>query len=121
MPQGQSWAPPSSRELQVNTGTVPVLARSHAPGGAISVEATRSDRAFGACSFRGRIGHQPPATSHQSPIGDRRPAVRCGQRSWRPADALAVKPGEPFAPFTGGTSRGIVEIYRFGHLRTREE
>src|SRR5665647_3462053 len=32
MPQGQSWAPPSSSGLSVNTGTVPVLARSHASG-----------------------------------------------------------------------------------------
>ena len=32
MPQGQSWAPPSSSESTVNTGTVPVLARLRASG-----------------------------------------------------------------------------------------
>jgi hypothetical protein len=37
MPQGQSWAPPSSSESTVNVGTVPVLARFHAPGVAVRV------------------------------------------------------------------------------------
>ncbi len=52
MPQGQSWAPPSSSESTVNTGTVSVLARCHTAG--------VDGRAGSIVDRSGRDGAEPP-------------------------------------------------------------
>jgi len=44
MPQGQSWAPPSSSESTVNTGTVSILALSRASSAAVGPGSSSTDR-----------------------------------------------------------------------------
>lgn len=52
MSQGQSWAPPSSSESTVNTGTVSALARPHVSG--------VDGRAGSIVDRSGRDGAEPP-------------------------------------------------------------
>jgi hypothetical protein len=74
-PQGQSWAPPSSSELSVNTGTVPVLARSHASGVGVRAGST-VDRSV-------RDGAEPPYYSESGKAGHMGKGGSSFEREWR--------------------------------------
>ena len=61
MLQGQSWAPPSSSESTVNTGTVSILARPRTSGAVVGLGPSSADRVETGRSRRSTPSRGKPA------------------------------------------------------------